>query len=132
MEIYDPQTNSWSEGVAMPIDVDHCGAVTFEGKIYVMGENRAIVFDPSTNEWTLKSESGFTTYGTALAIYEERIWSFTEDGVESYDPRTDTWQVEKSSPAVNRQFATAWTYDDQLYCGMREGLGNRTINPDSI
>ena len=118
VEIYDPQTNSWSEGVAMPIDVDHCGAVTFEGKIYVMGENQAIVFDPSTNEWTLKSQSNFTTYGTALAIYEERIWSFTEDGVESYDPRTDTWQVEKSL-AVNRQFATAWIYDNQLYvaCG---------------
>ena len=118
VEIYDPQTNSWSEGVAMPIDVDHSGAVTFEGKIYVMGENQAIVFDPSTNEWTLKSQSNFTTYGTALAIYEERIWSFTEDGVESYDPRTDTWQVEKSL-AVNRQFATAWIYDNQLYvaCG---------------
>ena len=43
---------------------------------------------------------------------------FTEEGVESYDPLTDTWQTE-SSPSVNRQFGTTWTYDGKLYfaCG---------------
>ena len=35
VEIYDPETNSWSEGVPMPVVVDHCGAITYEGKIYV-------------------------------------------------------------------------------------------------
>ena len=37
----------------MPVDVDHCGAVTYEGKIYVVAEDHAIVFDPSTS-WELE------------------------------------------------------------------------------
>ncbi|MDA7823880.1 hypothetical protein N9A58_09860, partial [Opitutales bacterium] len=122
VEVYDPVTNSWSEGEPMPVQVNHCSAVTYAGKIYVIGNNRAIAFDLSSNEWSLMAESGLTTYGTCLAIYEDRIWSFTEEGVESYDPLTDTWQTE-SSPSVNRQFGTTWTYDGKLYfaCGRISG-----------
>ena len=87
------------------VEVNHCGAVTYEGKIYVIGEGRVIVFDPLTDSWELKAECGLETYGTALAIYD-RIWSFTQQGVESYDPQTDTWRTE-ASPSVNRQFATS-------------------------
>ncbi len=118
VEIYDPETNSWSEGVPMPVLVDHCGAITYEGKIYVVGNNQVIVFDPSKNKWELKAECGLSSWGTALALYQNRIWSFTQQGVESYDPHTDTWQTE-ASPSVNREFGTAWVYQDKLYfaCG---------------
>ena len=47
VEIFDPSTNSWSEGVPIPVTVYHCAAVTFNGKIYVVGANRAR-FAPTT------------------------------------------------------------------------------------
>ena len=118
VEIYDPETNSWSEGVPMPVLVDHCAAITYEGKIYVIGNNQVIVFDPSKNKWELKAECGLSSWGTALALYQNRIWSFTQQGVESYDPFTDTWRTE-ASPSISRQFGTAWTYQGKFYfaCG---------------
>ena len=63
VEIYDPETK-WSEGVPMPVLVDHCAAITYEGKIYVIGNNQVIVFDPSKNKWELKAECGLSSYGT--------------------------------------------------------------------
>ena len=102
----------------MPVEVAHCAAITYEGKIYVIGNNQVVVFDPSKNKWELKAECGLSSYGTALAMYQNRIWSFTKQGVESYDPHTDTWQTE-ASPSVNREFGTAWVYQNKLYfaCG---------------
>ena len=131
VEIYDPTSNSWSEGVSMPVEVNHCGAVTYEGKLYVVGDDRVIVFDPVSNEWALKAECDLTTYGTALAIYENRIWSFTQQGVESYDPLTDTWRSEES-PSVNREFGTAWTHQDKLYFACGRVFGNARYNTIEI
>jgi N-acetylneuraminic acid mutarotase len=37
VDIYDPATNTWSEGQTPPLEMHHFQAVSHEGKDYVMG-----------------------------------------------------------------------------------------------
>ena len=41
VEIYDPSTESWSSGVALPSEVNHGTAITVNGKIYLIGGRNA-------------------------------------------------------------------------------------------
>ena len=62
VEIYDPSTESWSAGVALPSEVRYGTAITTNGMIYLIGGrnssdqniNQVLCFDPSTNQWLQK------------------------------------------------------------------------------
>jgi N-acetylneuraminic acid mutarotase len=60
VEVYDPQSNTWSESAPIPISIDHTAAVTYGGKLFLVGgfledknpTNRLLIYDPDTNKWS--------------------------------------------------------------------------------
>ena len=60
VEVYDPETNTWTTAASMNNTRSYFGAVVYDGKIYVMGgryastsyRTNAEVYNPSTNTWT--------------------------------------------------------------------------------
>ena len=57
VEIFDPQTNSWTAGVALPCARRRCyaAAAPLEGKIYLVGgtgsSSKVEAFDPQAGAW---------------------------------------------------------------------------------
>ena len=131
VEIYDPISETWSEGVELPAGVNRCEAITVNGKIYVVGgwnsssqnTGKVFCFDPSANIWTYKQDMPTARHGHKLVWFEDRIWAIGgSDGisnlrkVESFDPVTNIWQVE-ASLEVARHWPTAWVASNRVYVG---------------
>ena len=54
VEIFDPQTNSWTAGVALPAARCYAAAASLEGKIYLVGgtgSSKVEAFDPQAGAW---------------------------------------------------------------------------------
>jgi N-acetylneuraminic acid mutarotase len=61
VDVYDPATNSWSVGTAMPTARANAGAAFIAGKWYVFGGKRGTaylntleVYDPAANAWSTR------------------------------------------------------------------------------
>src|SRR5262245_50478376 len=54
VDVYDPQTNTWSSAAPLPIATNHNAAVVAAGKLYAFGgtSNRTFVYNPQTNSWS--------------------------------------------------------------------------------
>ena len=113
--IYQPSTNSWSLGAAMPVAREGAQAVTLpDGRIAVVGGatqcaynnlcsngtvyNRVDVYTPATNSWSTLAPMQSPRYRFAAVLYQGAIYAIGgSDGtqalasVEAYDPGTDTW-----------------------------------------
>lgn len=95
INIYDPTTNTWSEGATPPLEMHHFQALPFQGKIYVMGA----------------FTGGYPHEDPIPDIY-------------AYDPATDSWDKAGTMPANRRRGAAGVvTYNDKIYvvCGIQDG-----------
>ena len=76
VEVYDPSTESWSAGVALPSEVNHGTAITVSGRIYLVGGRNAsdqnikqvLSFDPSVNQWSSKANMPTARRGAKLVL----------------------------------------------------------------
>ncbi len=101
LEVYDPDTDSWTTKASMPTARRNPMVVGLNGMLYVMigwnnqtgNQDNLIVYDPDTDSWTTKSAtpfSGENNNGSAAAV-NGKIYVFWWDIVYVYDPPTDTW-----------------------------------------
>jgi N-acetylneuraminic acid mutarotase len=130
IEIYDPETDSWSDGVSLPSAVEFGEAIAISQKIFLIGGkntsgqnlNQVICFDPTSNQWIAKANMPTARRGHKLVWFENRIWalggytSTSSNRVESYDPDTDSWQTEASLRTA-RESLTAWVANGRIYVG---------------
>jgi N-acetylneuraminic acid mutarotase len=106
VEIYDPETDSWSFATPMLRAVTNHAAVALNGKIYVIGGEEEFLpmsdavqeYDPATQLWTLRSSMPTAREALAAAAFDGKIYAIggTSGGmdvatVEAYDPVTDNW-----------------------------------------
>lgn len=111
VNIFDHETGRWSKGTAPPVEMHHFQAISFRGKIYVMG--------------------GLTgSYPDVKPL----------ENIYIYDPREDRWTVGDPIPEERRRgSAGAVVYRGQFYlvCGIIDGQpGSHTrwldrYDPDS-
>lgn len=121
VDIYDPQTKEWSQGQNPPVEMNHFQAVSYDGKLYVMGaltggfpDEKPIpniyIYDPETDEWTKGPEipedrrrgaAGAFAYNDKLYLVNG-IQNGHTDGyvswLDEYDPATDTWTTLPDAP----------------------------------
>jgi PKD repeat protein len=109
VQIYDPATDSWTEGAPKPTPIYLPAAAAVDGKIYVMGgrtpgdgggpTNKNECYDPATNTWTTKKNipvavRGHVCTGIGTKVY---LWggntSAYQKTVRIYDTVADTWSV---------------------------------------
>ena len=108
-EVYDPITDSWSLGVALPDARHHHMMATVNDKIYAIGGYKNVLnfdakdevweFSEPANAWSVKSPIPIKSGAGAAVTYEGQIYVFggsNDDGVLNmnyrYDPVTDHWQ----------------------------------------
>jgi N-acetylneuraminic acid mutarotase len=106
--IYDPASNSWTQGADMPTPRFLHAAAAFEGKVYAMGGTvngndiyTDIVerYDPDTDTWTTVANMLNRKRGHSASVLRGGIYSvggvamgFGLSGlVESYDPQGNRW-----------------------------------------
>lgn len=106
-QIYDPQNDSWSMGVAMPNGVRFAAAGVTTGslalkRIYLVGgyhmgrpsfqtESAVQVYDPEKNTWTYGTPMPTARYGLAVAVVDDRLYAF--GGYPYYAPGGDYSKV---------------------------------------
>ncbi len=137
VQVYDPDTQTWETRSTPPFQMHHFQAVTFEGKIYVMGaftegfpEEKPIpniyIYDPATDEWTMGPEiPADRRRGSAgVVVYDDRFYLVCgirnghTDGhvawLDRFDPRTGTWTRLADAPRARDHFQ-AVVIDGKLY-----------------
>ncbi len=122
VQIYDPQTNAWSDAPPMPTARMGLAVVAEGGKLYAIGGstdgfNTSIgaveEFDPATQAWTPRAAMPTARHFAAAALVNGRI--IVAGGrtqaidllatVESFDPANNTWATGASMPAPRRELA---------------------------
>ena len=110
VQIYNPNTNSWSLGAAAPYAAGSVSTAVINGKVYIAGGivsgntvGTAAVYDPVADAWSTiasmpagRNHAAAGTDGRKLFIFGGRTGGNTvSDGfndVQIYDPVSNTWQ----------------------------------------
>lgn len=133
-EMYDPETNKWTERSPMPTPRNHAFAGAVNGRIYVIGgritspfitvaSNLDIVeeYNPATNLWgesgaraampTARSGGGWTTYNGKIYVGGGEVQTRQLLGafraLEAYDPAANNWTILPSMPLPRHGVAAA-------------------------
>ena len=114
VEEYDPSTNTWATRTPMPTPRMGHGAVTHDGRVYVIGGWNGVLlntceeYNPLSDTWTTKASMPTARYMVPCAemgglIYAVAGWEAFGPGRrnEVYDPVTDTWAT-RAPLAVGR------------------------------
>lgn len=130
-EIFDPATQTWSQGKPLPgASRDHAGIAVLGGKIHVFGGrindfsdllDRHDVYDPATDTWTSAAplprprSAGAFTVLDGLVIYvggeckpggQPGTANAFEDA-SAYDPVSDSWSALAPIPQARHAFGAA-------------------------
>ena len=142
MYIYDPATDTWTSGPALPGPaVENPAVAALDGKLYVFGGStapfsgavtNAAVYDPATNSWTILTPMSIARGGATAQAIGGKIYvvggldanGVSLASVEVYDPATDSWSTAApmSTPRDNPGSAVL---DGKLYIF---GGRNRGVN----
>lgn len=118
MEIYDPATDSWSYGPAMPSARHPASAVALDGKIYVFGGDETVgCYDTFSGSWSSKAPIpvSFSSGGVAVVVMDGKIYAArNQEWLYSYDPSTDSWTARTPVP-VERGIASFAALNGKLY-----------------
>lgn len=117
VDIFDPETRTWSRGVDAPTARNSAASAVIDGKIYVVGGRQFLeqpggkvanvnsasleVFDPETGLWSVKAPMPQAAGGLGAAAADGRLyvvggeqWTPTKEVFAEgwvYDPATDKW-----------------------------------------
>ncbi|SHF71489.1 N-acetylneuraminic acid mutarotase [Fodinibius roseus] len=137
VEVYDPATQSWSEKATPPLSMHHFQAVTYNGKIYVLGAfngnypyedpiAHVYIYDPGDDQWTKGAEipEDRRRGAAGAVVYEDKIYIVggIQNGhasghvrwLDAFDPRTGEWSRLADAPR-NRDHFQAAVIDGKLY-----------------
>jgi len=129
VEVYDPETDTWTRRASKPVPVRNIGAAVLEGLIYVPGGydalDRAVevveVYDPQADTWREVAPLPGPLFAYAIAAVQDRLYLFGGsdgmrylDTVLIYDPASDTW-TPGSSMRTARGFCAAAVVGERVY-----------------
>ena len=124
MEVYDPQTDEWTDGPMMNRGREGMSSCVHEGKIYMVGGvdsneeplQSIEVFDPATQVWSMLQVQLPDEHGRGLggcASIEGKIYiagGFVGDKVAAsgweFDPATGSFVPIANMPSATERFAT--------------------------
>jgi uncharacterized protein (TIGR03437 family) len=136
VEVYDPQTNTWSPAASLPIANNHNAAAVAAGKLYAFGgvSNRVFVYIPQSNSWSEAAPMRYQHANTAaVGVINGKIYVAGGNGpdmdqteLEVYDPAMNTW-TELASMSVPRNHTAGAVINGKFYVvGGRPGTATAT------
>ena len=142
-EEYDVATDTWTKREPIPTRVDHAAAVSFEGKVYLIGGfNGAFdpvasvwAYDPVTDSWSRRADLPTARGGLGAAEVGGKIYAIGGSGgagdvgtVEEYDPVADTWRARSPMPTPRDHVATTAVGGKIYVIGGRLGSFARNLD----
>jgi len=140
---YDPATNTWNNRAPMPESLRYVGAVSYGGKVYIIGGSRnngtrsdkVYIYDPATNTWTMAPPLMITPRST---IMPDSVRNFLlapggasaatpqESNVaELFFPATSNWISE--TPMNYARFALGFARTDSFFYAIGGTTGTGTV-----
>jgi N-acetylneuraminic acid mutarotase len=114
VQIYDPATNTWTQGAPMPFAAGSSSSAVIGGQVYVAGgivgsstTTQAARYDPATDTWHAiasmphgRNHAAAASDGSRMFVFGGRgpgsgdgnVVANGFDTVQIYDPATDSWQ----------------------------------------
>ena len=147
LDIFDPETQSWTQGKQPPIELHHFQAVSHEGLIYVMGAltgpypyevpiANVYIYDVQEDLWIVGPEIPQHRRRGAAGCVVEKGKFYLVGGIinghtshwvpwlDEYDPHTQSWRELPDAPHSRDHFQ-AGIYEGKLYAagGRNSGFG---------
>ncbi len=122
-EVYDPVTDSWAIGAAIPVSVSSYASTAINNEIYILGgiTKSALnqIYDPKNDNWSSGSPNPAGWYKAVASATTNmnaptQIYVFDETATYSYDPANDSWANGTSMPTA-RGFAGVAVVNDTFY-----------------
>lgn len=148
IDIYDTQTQEWTEGAQPPFEIHHIQAVELDGLVYVVGAmtggwpyetplSHILIYDPVLDKWGTGPEipenrrrgaAGTVVYDGKIYVACGIINGHTSGWVswlDEFDPKTNKWRELPNAPR-SRDHIHAAVVDDKLVVagGRRSGYGS--------
>ena len=129
-EIYDPLTDSWTTGAAMPdfngtgpeiaSKSENVASAVIDSKIYVIVEQTLHIYDTQTNLWSYGTDlptyiKGIAACATTGTFAPKRLHVVGSDAHYAYDPDTKEWTSAKTPIPNSRYWVELAVIDDVLY-----------------
>ena len=140
VQVFDPQTCTWSMGPAMPKPVHHANAAVVNGTIYVVGAMETINFTaiPDVWAWNPATETAWSTKapmpagtqrGSAVTgVIDGKIYvagglrGGAVGELSSYDPGANAWMTGLPAMPMSRDHGCGGVAGGKLYVlGGRQG-----------
>lgn len=139
VDIYDPATQTWSQGAPPPVEIHHFQPVVWEGRILLAGAMTGpyphetalpaiLVYDPATDRWSEGAEipadrrrggAGAVVHDGTLYLVAGIIdghWSGHVTWLDALDLRTGLWRRLADAPRARDHFQ-AGVLDGKIYAG---------------
>lgn len=138
-QIFDPNTQSWSQGAPMPGKVGYAAAAAYQGKLYVLGgllrpqydmrpedfSDTLYIYDPKADSWTTGPSLPKASWGQAASVDPRGQGIVVAGGfvdasgdavktVQLFDPRTGSWQALPDMLEARSKFSLL-THNDAVY-----------------
>lgn len=139
VEIYDPINDTWAQSTPLPISIDHTAAVSYEGKLFLVGgfledkdpTDKLWIYDSTSDTWTegapLSSPRGALAAeiinGTIYAIGGVNSTHHPVTTNEAYSIENNTWSIKEPMTKPRHHVASAVVGDSIYVLGGRL-LGN--------
>lgn len=123
VDIYDPESDSWSSAASLPLPLWRSAAAVVNEKIYLFGgyrstagfpfspSNQSFVYDPELNTWT-EIASLSSTRGSQIAVAVSGqihviggASSSASNAHDIYDPSLDEWTTAEPLPTARAGLA---------------------------
>lgn len=123
--IYDPRSQSWSEGAAPPDSRLAPAAAAARGRLYLIGGavdrktvDTTLVYDPARDRWSYAAPMPGDRMGAAAVELEGKIYvlggegwtGIKNDDMSVYDPAKNTWTARRKLPMSRSHAAAAAAY----------------------
>ena len=136
VEVYDPQTDTWSRKQDMSLSRFGFGIGVVAGKIYAIGGendfeepqrlNQMEVYNPVSDTWGKQADMPTRRSDGKAAVVRDTIYVLGGAGwprvgwgpvlatIEAYQPKTNRWQKKADMPHLIAGFSTV-VVDDKIY-----------------
>ena len=136
VEVYDPQTDTWSRKQDMSTPRRQFGTGVVAGKIYAIGGenvfeepqrlNQMEVYDPVSDTWAKRADMPTRRDDVKAAVVRDTIYVLGGAGwprvgwgpvlatIEAYHPKTNRWQKKSDMPNLVAGFSTVGV-DNKIY-----------------
>lgn len=144
VEVYDPESNTWSTATPLPEGRHHAGIAVLNGTLYVIGGFAKSLlsvwnavptvyqYNPVSAAWRELPQMPTARGALGVTVYRDRLYAIGGyDGerntaaVEVFDPQTNTWSTAASMP-TSRDHLAVVTAGSRIYAiGGRPNLNYR-------